>query len=75
MKSEQKGSSSGQAVTAAAKKKEPSNSKMKWLFVAVIVGVVAGIVVGSIFGERVAGLAFLGSAFVGLIKMMVPAII
>lgn len=60
----------------AARSSNPHNSsRMKWLFILVLVGVVAGIAVGAIGGERVAGLAILGTIFVSLIKMMVPAII
>ncbi|MDU3134723.1 MAG: cation:dicarboxylase symporter family transporter [Winkia neuii] len=75
MESKTKSAGEGEVSSSVKSTKAPSNNKMKWLFIAVIVGVVAGIAVGSFFGEKVVGLAFLGSAFVGLIKMMVPAII
>ncbi|MDO4613229.1 MAG: cation:dicarboxylase symporter family transporter [Actinomycetaceae bacterium] len=52
-----------------------ANAKMKWLFILVIAGVILGIITGAVGGESVAGLAVLGTIFVGLIKMMVPAII
>ncbi len=46
-----------------------------WLYVAVIVAVVAGAAVGLIVGKPAAGLAVLGTAFIGLVKMMIAPII
>ena len=45
------------------------------LYLAVIVAVVLGVAVGLIFGKGATGLAFLGTAFVNLIKMMIAPII
>src|SRR3954464_1509303 len=46
-----------------------------WLYVAVIVAVILGIVVGFVFPDFAVGLKWLGTAFVGLIKMLIAPII
>ncbi|MCW2584396.1 MAG: sodium:dicarboxylate symporter [Klenkia sp.] len=46
-----------------------------WLYIAVIVAVVAGIVVGLVFPEFGVSLKWLGTAFVGLIKMIIAPVI
>jgi aerobic C4-dicarboxylate transport protein len=46
-----------------------------WLYVAVIVAVVLGVIVGFVFPEFAVGLKWLGTAFVGLIKMLIAPII
>ncbi|TFV88908.1 cation:dicarboxylase symporter family transporter [Blastococcus sp. CT_GayMR16] len=46
-----------------------------WLYIAVIVAVVLGIVVGFVFPDFAVGLKWLGTAFVGLIRMLIAPII
>jgi aerobic C4-dicarboxylate transport protein len=46
-----------------------------WLYVAVIVAVGLGIAVGFLFPEFATSLAWLGTAFVGLIKMLIAPVI
>jgi aerobic C4-dicarboxylate transport protein len=46
-----------------------------WLYVAVIVAVVLGIVVGFVFPDFAVSLKWLGTAFVGLIKMLIAPVI
>jgi aerobic C4-dicarboxylate transport protein len=49
--------------------------KTHWLYIAVIAAVVAGIVVGLVFPEFGVSLKWLGTAFVGLIKMIIAPVI
>ena len=54
---------------------KPKSNRTHWLYIMVIVGVVAGVVVGLVapaFGKEV---AFLGTMFVNLIKMMIAPVI
>src|ERR687893_709747 len=46
-----------------------------WLYIAVIGAVLAGIAVGFAFPEFAVGLKWLGTAFVGLIKMLIAPVI
>src|SRR4051794_25535952 len=46
-----------------------------WLYVAVIVAVLLGIAVGFLFPDFAVGLKWLGTAFVGLIKMLIAPVI
>src|SRR4051794_26451124 len=46
-----------------------------WLYIAVIVAVVLGIVVGFVFPEFAVSLKWLGTAFVGLIRMLIAPVI
>jgi aerobic C4-dicarboxylate transport protein len=46
-----------------------------WLYIAVIVAVVLGIVVGFVFPDFAVGLKWLGTAFVGLIRMLIAPVI
>src|SRR3954451_22966283 len=46
-----------------------------WLYLAVIVAVVLGIVVGFVFPDFAVSLKWLGTAFVGLIKMLIAPVI
>ena len=46
-----------------------------WLYLAVIVAVLAGIAVGFLFPEFAKELKWLGTAFVGLIKMLIAPVI
>ena len=49
--------------------------KTHWLYIAVIVAVLAGVVVGLVFPEFGVSLKWLGTAFVGLIKMIIAPVI
>jgi aerobic C4-dicarboxylate transport protein len=46
-----------------------------WLYIAVIAAVILGIVVGFVFPDFAVGLKWLGTAFVGLIRMLIAPII
>src|SRR5688572_21694752 len=46
-----------------------------WLYLAVIGAVAAGIAVGFLFPEFATGLKWIGTAFVGLIKMLIAPVI
>jgi len=46
-----------------------------WLYIAVIVAVLLGIIVGFVFPDFAVSLAWLGTAFVGLIKMLIAPVI
>ncbi len=46
-----------------------------WLYLAVIVAVILGIVVGFVFPDFAVGLKWLGTAFVGLIRMLIAPVI
>jgi aerobic C4-dicarboxylate transport protein len=56
---------------APAKKRDRTH----WLYLAVIGAVLAGIAVGFAFPEFATGLKWLGTAFVGLIKMLIAPVI
>ncbi|PRY50060.1 aerobic C4-dicarboxylate transport protein [Geodermatophilus tzadiensis] len=58
------------AGTAAGKR-----DRTHWLYIAVIAAVVLGIVVGFAFPEFAVSLKWLGTAFVGLIKMLIAPVI
>ena len=46
-----------------------------WLYIAVIVAVILGIIVGFAFPDFAVGLKWLGTAFVGLIRMLIDPVI
>jgi aerobic C4-dicarboxylate transport protein len=46
-----------------------------WLYIAVIVAVILGIIVGFVFPDFAVGLKWLGTAFVGLIRMLIAPVI
>ena len=46
-----------------------------WLYIAVIVAVILGIIVGFAFPDFAVGLKWLGTAFVGLIRMLIAPVI
>jgi aerobic C4-dicarboxylate transport protein len=46
-----------------------------WLYIAVVVAVLLGIVVGFVFPDFAVGLKWLGTAFVGLIRMLIAPVI
>jgi aerobic C4-dicarboxylate transport protein len=58
------------AGTAAGRR-----DRTHWLYIAVIGAVVLGIAVGLAFPEFAAGLKWIGTAFVGLIKMLIGPVI
>jgi aerobic C4-dicarboxylate transport protein len=59
------------ARPAPAKRRDRTH----WLYIAVIVAVVLGIAVGLLFPEFATELKWLGTAFVGLIKMLIAPVI
>ncbi|CAD6007481.1 cation:dicarboxylate symporter family transporter [Agreia sp. COWG] len=63
------------APTASGRKARRKLDKNHYLYIAVIVAVVAGIIVGLAAPGFAKGLAPIGTAFVGLIKMMIAPII
>ena len=64
-------SGSAETQTAAPAKRDRTH----WLYIAVVVAVFLGIVVGFVFPEFAVGLKWLGTAFVGLIKMLIAPVI
>ncbi|MFT4199283.1 cation:dicarboxylate symporter family transporter [Gordonia sp. (in: high G+C Gram-positive bacteria)] len=54
---------------------KPTPSRTHWLYILVIVGVVAGVVVGLVAPGVGKDVAFLGTMFVNLIKMMIAPVI
>jgi aerobic C4-dicarboxylate transport protein len=63
-------------VSAAARTPGPRRrDRTHWLYLAVIAAVALGIVVGLAFPEFAIGLKWLGTAFVGLIKMLIAPVI
>src|SRR5215212_5754815 len=64
-------SGSGTAEQAAPARRDRTH----WLYIAVIVAVGLGIVVGFVFPDFAVGLKWLGTAFVGLIRMLIAPVI
>ena len=62
-----------QSTTASTQKAK--KDKSHWLYIAVIIAVIAGIAVGLIWPEFGKSLRPVGTAFVSLIKMIVPPVI
>lgn len=62
-----------QSATASTQKAK--KDKSHWLYIAVIIAVIAGIAVGLIWPEFGKSLRPVGTAFVSLIKMIVPPVI
>ncbi|GED97554.1 cation:dicarboxylate symporter family transporter [Gordonia crocea] len=54
---------------------KPKRNRSHWLYLMVIVGVVAGVIVGLAAPEVGKDVAFLGTMFVNLIKMMIAPVI
>jgi aerobic C4-dicarboxylate transport protein len=46
-----------------------------WLYISVIIAVILGIIVGFVFPDFAVGLKWLGTAFVGLIRMLIAPVI
>ncbi|TFV77437.1 cation:dicarboxylase symporter family transporter [Blastococcus sp. CT_GayMR19] len=65
-------------ASGIAAQKPPTTSRRDrthWLYLAVIGAVLAGIAVGFLFPEFATGLKWIGTAFVGLIKMLIAPVI
>lgn len=60
---------------AQSKRAKAKKDKTHWLYIAVIIAVIAGIIVGLVAPEFAKGLKPVGSAFVDLIKMVIPPVI
>jgi aerobic C4-dicarboxylate transport protein len=64
------------AAPATEERPAPARrDRTHWLYLAVIVAVVLGIVVGFVFPDFAVDLKWLGTAFVGLIKMLIAPVI
>lgn len=61
--------------SASPRARSAGRGKEHWLYIAVIVAVVAGVTVGILAPEFGASLAWIGTAFVSLIKMMIAPVI
>jgi aerobic C4-dicarboxylate transport protein len=65
-------------ASGIASQKPPATNRRDrthWLYLAVIGAVLAGIAVGFLFPEFATGLKWIGTAFVGLIKMLIAPVI
>ncbi|GAA4776533.1 cation:dicarboxylate symporter family transporter [Microbacterium gilvum] len=63
------------ATTPQAAQRRRGIDKQHWLYIAVIIAVAAGIAVGLIWPDFGSSLAWIGKAFVALIKMMIAPVI
>jgi aerobic C4-dicarboxylate transport protein len=54
---------------------KPKANRTHWLYIAVIIAVIAGVIVGLVAPEFGKDVAFLGTMFVSLIKMMIAPVI
>src|SRR3954464_10693331 len=63
------------SATVSASTPKRRRDRTHWLYLAVIAAVVLGIAVGFAFPEFATSLKFLGTAFVGLIKMLIAPVI
>jgi aerobic C4-dicarboxylate transport protein len=62
--------------SAASEQATPARrDRTHWLYIAVVVAVILGIIVGFVFPEFAVGLKWLGTAFVGLIRMLIAPVI
>src|SRR4051812_46056762 len=61
--------------TADAAATPVRRDRTHWLYIAVIVAVILGIIVGFVFPDFAVGLKWLGTAFVGLIRMLIAPVI
>jgi aerobic C4-dicarboxylate transport protein len=62
--------------SATAEQTSPARrDRTHWLYIGVIAAVILGIVVGFVFPDFAVGLKWLGTAFVGLIRMLIAPII
>ncbi|WP_187584035.1 cation:dicarboxylase symporter family transporter [Gordonia sp. OPL2] len=65
----------GPVSTAEIPETPKKRDRTHWLYIAVIIAVVAGVVVGLVSPQLGKDLAFLGTMFVNLIKMMIAPVI
>src|SRR3954454_15295495 len=63
------------SATVSAPTPQRRRDRTHWLYLAVIAAVVLGIAVGFVFPEFATSLKWLGTAFVGLIKMLIAPVI
>jgi aerobic C4-dicarboxylate transport protein len=63
------------SATVSAPTPQRRRDRTHWLYLAVIAAVVLGITVGFVFPEFATSLKWLGTAFVGLIKMLIAPVI
>src|SRR3954470_15596906 len=63
------------SATVSASTPKRRRDRTHWLYLAVIAAVALGIAVGFAFPEFATGLKWIGTAFVGLIKMMIAPVI
>jgi aerobic C4-dicarboxylate transport protein len=69
-------SGSASSGSATADQAAPARrDRTHWLYIAVIVAVILGIIVGFAFPDFAVGLKWLGTAFVGLIRMLIAPVI
>jgi aerobic C4-dicarboxylate transport protein len=69
-------SGSASSGSATANQAAPARrDRTHWLYIAVIVAVILGIIVGFAFPDFAVGLKWLGTAFVGLIRMLIAPVI
>src|SRR4051812_31563508 len=66
---------SSAATTEPGTPAKPRRDRTHWLYIAVIVAVALGILVGFAFPDFAVGLKWLGTAFVGLIRMLIAPVI
>ncbi|MDL9944669.1 cation:dicarboxylase symporter family transporter [Gordonia sp. ABSL11-1] len=65
----------GPVSTAEIPETPKKRDRTHWLYIAVIIAVVAGVIVGLVSPQLGKDLAFLGTMFVNLIKMMIAPVI
>jgi len=53
----------------------PRRDRTHWLYIAVVIAVILGIIVGFVFPDFAVSLKWLGTAFVGLIRMLIAPVI
>src|SRR3954466_6955003 len=63
------------SATVSAPTPQRRRDRTHWLYLAVIAAVALGIAVGLVFPEFATSLKWLGTAFVGLIKMLIAPVI
>src|SRR5215218_3185686 len=62
--------------TARAEAAAPARrDRTHWLYIAVVIAVILGIIVGFVFPDFAVSLKWLGTAFVGLIRMLIAPVI
>lgn len=69
------GNPPGRRPARRTRPRPAQRDRTHWLYIAVVVAVLLGIVVGFVFPEFAVSLKWLGTAFVGLIKMLIAPVI